>query len=58
VPHYNGALAEVARQYGVDVRYGERLVKVDGQARKVWFEAAPGQPHREESFELLHIAPP
>jgi len=54
-------LMRYVRRYGADLRFKSNLVKVDGPARRAWFdEAGPdGQIERvEKSFDLLHMSPP
>lgn len=58
VPHYDAALAEVIRHYGIALNLGARLLAVDGPARKAIFQPLAGGPNIEHAFDLLHVAPP
>lgn len=57
VGHYDRTLAEVARQYGIDLQRGSRLLAVDGERRTARFQRVDGTVV-EQPFDLLHVAPP
>src|SRR5690606_26280701 len=62
IPAFAETLKEVVRRKGIQVRYGNRLVSVDGAKKTAVFEitGAPGEPLRTEtlSFDYLHAVPP
>lgn len=61
VAKYVPTLERVAARHGVDVRYGARLVAVDGPAAQATFERvdADGASERwSEPYDLLHAVPP
>lgn len=54
-------LMKYIEKYNAQLAFNSNLVKVDGPARKAWFEVkdAEGNVHVEEkSFDLLHVVPP
>ncbi|NNA93284.1 NAD(P)/FAD-dependent oxidoreductase [Pseudomonas gessardii] len=54
-------LMNYVEKYGAQLAFNSNLVKVDGPARKAWFEVkdAEGTVRIEEkSFDLLHVVPP
>jgi sulfide:quinone oxidoreductase len=61
VPYFARALVKVAARYGVDVRYQQNLVAVDGSARTATFEFVGDNRKGEREtvpFDLLHVSPP
>ncbi|NMX35398.1 FAD/NAD(P)-binding oxidoreductase [Pseudomonas sp. WS 5413] len=54
-------LMNYVEKYGVQLAFNSNLIKVDGPARKAWFEVkdAEGNTNVEEkSFDMLHVVPP
>ncbi|MEM8309968.1 pyridine nucleotide-disulfide oxidoreductase, partial [Morganella morganii] len=54
-------LMEYVRKYSAELGFNSNLVKVDGAARKAWFEVkdADGNTNlAEKDFDLLHVVPP
>lgn len=54
-------LMKYVERYGADLAFFSTLVKVDGPARKAWFDVkgADGSISRvEKSFDMLHVVPP
>ena len=54
-------LMKYVEKYQARLAFNSNLVKVDGQARKAWFEvkdAAGTVTVQEKSFDLLHVVPP
>lgn len=54
-------LMKYVEKYQARLAFNSNLVKVDGPARKAWFEvkdAAGTVTVREKSFDLLHVVPP
>ncbi|ALY63848.1 MULTISPECIES: NAD(P)/FAD-dependent oxidoreductase [Pseudomonas] len=54
-------LMEYVRKYSAELAFNSNLVKVDGAARKAWFEVkdADGNTNlAEKDFDLLHVVPP
>lgn len=60
VPDYVPALMEYVRAYGIGLRFGERLVAVDGPRRIATFAVAgpDGERMTEAPFDMLHVVPP
>ncbi|WP_036168690.1 bifunctional protein tyrosine phosphatase family protein/NAD(P)/FAD-dependent oxidoreductase [Massilia sp. 9096] len=60
VADYVPALMEYVRAYGIDLRFGRRLVAVDGASRSATFAVATpdGERHDEVRFDMLHAVPP
>ncbi|AWK88197.1 NAD(P)/FAD-dependent oxidoreductase [Azospirillum thermophilum] len=61
VPDYVPSLEGYVRRYGARITFQSVLRKVDGPARKAWFEVrgdGGAVSLREESFDLLHVTPP
>ncbi|BBO56589.1 MULTISPECIES: NAD(P)/FAD-dependent oxidoreductase [Cobetia] len=63
VPAYVPALEEAVAGYGIDVRFHQRLVGVDGETQTARFEVPAaeegGEPQIvEQSFDMLHVVPP
>lgn len=54
-------LMKYIEKYAARLAFNSNLVKVDGPARKAWFEvkdAAGNATVEEKSFDMLHVAPP
>ncbi len=61
VAAYVPALMAYVERYGIDLRFGSKLVAVDGPAKVATFErrAADGTAERvERPFDMLHAVPP
>ncbi|MBI1391412.1 MAG: TIGR01244 family phosphatase [Alphaproteobacteria bacterium] len=61
VKEYVPALMEYVERYGIDLRFNENLVAVDGDAKEATFEySGPDgvKERRTETFEMLHVCPP
>lgn len=61
VPEFVPPLMRYVEKYGARLAFQSTLVKVDGPAKKAWFDvvAADGQVSRvEKSFDMLHAVPP
>ncbi len=57
---YVPALMEYVKKYGIALNFGARLTKVDGPARKAWFETVKDGAKTvvEKSFDMIHVCPP
>ncbi|WP_455826021.1 FAD-dependent oxidoreductase [Pseudomonas graminis] len=54
-------LMEYVKKYNARLAFNSNLVKVDGPARKAWFEVKDAEGNvsvEEKSFDLLHVVPP
>lgn len=54
-------LMNYVEKYGAQLAFNSNLIKVDGPARKAWFEvkdAAGNISIEEKSFDMLHVVPP
>ena len=61
VAAYVPALMEYVKAYSVDLKFGSRLVSVDGEAKVAYFEVtnAAGAKHAvAREFDFLHACPP
>ena len=60
VKDYVPALMEYVKKYGIQLNFGSRLIKVDGAAKKAWFEQVKdgNKDIIERSFDMLHVCPP
>ena len=61
VKDYVPALSDYIEKYQAQVHYGHRLVRIDGEAKKAWFETsdATGEKQQvETSFDMIHVCPP
>lgn len=61
VPTFVPPLMKYVEKYNARLAFNANLVKVDGPARKAWFEVkdAEGNVTRvEKTFDLLHVVPP
>lgn len=54
-------LMNYVEKYGVQLAFNSNLIKVDGPARKAWFEVKGAEGNvsvEEKSFDMLHVVPP
>lgn len=54
-------LMKYVEKYNARLAFNSNLVKVDGSARKAWFEVKDAEGHvsvAEKSFDMLHVVPP
>ncbi|WP_339528359.1 FAD/NAD(P)-binding oxidoreductase [Pseudomonas mucidolens] len=54
-------LMNYVEKYGARLAFNANLIKVDGPARKAWFEIKDAQGNlgiEEKSFDMLHVVPP
>ena len=54
-------LMEYVKRYAIDLQFGSRLVRVDGEEKKAWFESKDAQGNLqlvEKHFDMLHVVPP
>ena len=60
VKDYVPALQRYIEKYRAQVHYAHRLVRVDGEARKAWFETGPADARQqvETEFDMIHVCPP
>ena len=61
VKEYVPALMNYIEKYRAQLHFGHRLVRIDGAAKKAWFEtaAADGSKREVESeFDMIHVVPP
>src|SRR5690554_4940534 len=61
VPEYVPALQSYVDKYRARLLFSHNLVKVDGPARRAWFEvqdAEGGTRLEETAFDMLHVCPP
>jgi hypothetical protein len=60
VKDYVPALMEYIKKYGVALNFNSRLVKIDGPAKKAWFEVTKDDKKEtiERSFDMIHVCPP
>ena len=61
VKAYVPALMEYIKKYHVDLNFSHNLVRIDGPAKKAWFETtnADGEVETvEQSFDMIHVCPP
>jgi sulfide:quinone oxidoreductase len=60
VKDYVPALMEYVNKYGIKLNFGSNLVKVDGAAKKAWFEQIKDGNKEivERSFDMIHVCPP
>ncbi|WP_338241367.1 NAD(P)/FAD-dependent oxidoreductase [Aurantiacibacter hainanensis] len=56
VSDYVPALMEYVERYGIDLKLGSTLTRVDGPAGKAYFATEDGEVERE--FDMLHVCPP
>jgi sulfide:quinone oxidoreductase len=60
VAAYVPALMEYVRKYGIALNFTTRLTKVDGPAKRAWFEVTKDGVKEmvEKSFDMIHVCPP
>jgi sulfide:quinone oxidoreductase len=60
VKDYVPALMEYIKKYGVALNFNSRLVKIDGPAKKAWFEVTKDDKKEtiERGFDMIHVCPP
>ena len=61
VKDYVPSLMKYIEKYKVNLRFKHNLVKIDGPAKKAWFEATDDDGNKqiiEESFDMIHVCPP
>ncbi len=61
VADYIPALMRYVEKYNAQLNFGHKLVRIDGPARKAWFEvaSAEGEPTiQERDFDMIHVVPP
>jgi len=61
VPAYVPALMEYVKKYRATLSFGHRLVRIDGPARRAWFEHSAEDGTRtvvEREFDMIHVCPP
>ncbi|QBQ12435.1 MULTISPECIES: FAD/NAD(P)-binding oxidoreductase [unclassified Pseudomonas] len=61
VPTFVPPLMKYVEKYSVQLAFNSNLVKVDGPARKAWFEIKDAEGNvrvEEKTFDLLHVVPP
>ena len=54
-------LMTYVEKYGARLAFNSNLIKVDGPARKAWFEVKDAEGNlsiEEKSFDMLHVVPP
>ena len=56
VPDYVPALMEYVATYGIGLKFGSRLVAVDGKEKVATFATEGGEVKR--AFDMLHVVPP
>ncbi|KRP74722.1 pyridine nucleotide-disulfide oxidoreductase [Pseudomonas paralactis] len=61
VPTFVPPLMKYVEKYNAHLAFNSNLIKVDGPARKAWFEikdAAGNVTVEEKAFDMLHVVPP
>ena len=61
VKEYVPALMEYIERYRAKIHFNNRLVRIDGPARKAWFiktDADNNQTTVESDFDMIHVVPP
>ncbi|WP_454722754.1 MULTISPECIES: FAD-dependent oxidoreductase [Cupriavidus] len=61
VPDYVPALMQYVQAYGIDLRFGHQLLRIDGANRRAVFRtaAADGTAQTvERGFDMIHVVPP
>ncbi|MGB3166769.1 MAG: FAD/NAD(P)-binding oxidoreductase [Alteraurantiacibacter sp.] len=56
VGDYVPALMDYVERYGIALKFGSNLVRVDGPSQRAWFATEDGEVERQ--FDLLHVCPP
>ncbi|MBK5438717.1 NAD(P)/FAD-dependent oxidoreductase [Pseudomonas sp. TH32] len=61
VPTFVPPLMKYVEKYSAQLAFNANLIKVDGPARKAWFEIKDAEGNvrvEEKTFDLLHVVPP
>jgi len=61
VKDYVPALMQYMEKYQAQLNFGHRLVRIDGDAKKAWFETITAQGDKTEvqsEFDMIHVCPP
>ncbi len=61
VKDYVPALMEYIEKYRAQLNFEQRLVRIDGDAKKAWFEKSSGDGIKtqvETEFDMIHVCPP
>lgn len=61
VPTFVPPLMKYVEKYNARLAFNSNLVKVDGPARKAWFEVKDAEGNatvEEKTFDMLHVVPP
>ncbi len=61
VKEYVPALMEYIERYRARLHFGQRLVKIDGEAKLAWFESVSEDGSTtlcETDFDMIHVCPP
>ena len=61
VKDYVPALMHYIDLYNAHLKFGHRLVRIDGPAKKAWFDVADGKTENREveiAFDMIHVVPP
>ena len=61
VPTFVPPLMKYVEKYNARLAFNANLIKVDGPARKAWFEVRDAEGNvsvEEKTFDLLHVVPP
>jgi len=61
VKDYVPALMEYVERYQADLQFNHRLTRVDGPAKKAWFELTDSDGNTQtvtREFDMIHVAPP
>jgi sulfide:quinone oxidoreductase len=61
VKEYVPALMEYISKYRAQLNFEHRLVRIDGDAKKAWFETSTGDGIKtqvETEFDMIHVCPP
>ncbi|MFD0985788.1 TIGR01244 family sulfur transferase [Methyloligella solikamskensis] len=61
VADYVPSLMEYVKAYGIDLSFGHKLVRIDGPAKKAWFETTDAEGNTkivERDFDMIHVVPP
>ncbi|AQS88303.1 oxidoreductase [Neoasaia chiangmaiensis NBRC 101099] len=58
VPYFVPSLQKMVDYYGVDVRYKENLIRVDGAKKEATFQRVGTEETVTRRFDMLHVTPP
>ena len=61
VKEYVPALMKYIDKYQAQLNFGHRLVRIDGDAKKAWFETSTtdgGKTQVSSEFDMIHVCPP